>query len=129
MYRVTFLRHIITRPEGPSLDDVWLEMEAELPFAPVPWVGYTRGENEISPQSIGYDIDRDRFYLLDQDETEYVDAIRNDAPNRRSLDEIVEDHTRNGWRVIGCRVPGEGEEGGPGTCPETSDGGAGSPPR
>ncbi len=126
MYRVTFLRHIITRPEGPSLDDVWLELEAELPFAPVPWVGYTRGENdEISPQSIGYDLDKERFYLLDQDETEYADAVRNDAPNRRSLDEIVEEHVGRGWHVIGCRVPEEGEEGE--ACPETSDGGG--PPR
>ena len=93
----------------------------------MPWVGYTWGENEISPQSIGYDLDRDRFYLLDQDETEYVDALRNDAPNRRSLDEIVEDHTRLGWRLIGCDIPEEGEAGGRDTCPETSDGGA--PPR
>ncbi len=120
MYRVTFLRHVIVNPEGPGLDDVWLEIEVELPFAPVPWVGYTMGENEISPQSVGYDIDRDRFYLLDQDETEYVDAIRNKAPNRRSLDEIVDDHVRRGWRVIGCRVPGEGE-GGPDACPDTGD--------
>ncbi len=58
-----------------------------------------------------------------------MDAIRNDAPNRRPLDEIVEDHTRNGWRVIGCRVPEEGEEGGRDTCPETSDGETESPPR
>lgn len=122
MYHVTFLRHIIVHPEGPSLDDVWLELEAELPFAPMPWVGYTLGENEISPQSVGYDIDRDRFYLLDQDETEYVEALRNDALPRRSLDEIVEDHSRRGWRLIGCRVPGEGEEGAD-TCPETSDSG------
>ncbi len=125
MYHVTFLRHIIVNPDGPSLDDIWLEMEAELPFAPVPWVGYTRGENEISPQSIGYDLDRERFYLLDQDETEYVDAIRNDALPRRSLDEIVQEHVDRGWRVIGCRVPEEGE-GGADTCPETSDGGAGT---
>lgn len=127
MYQVTFLRHILTHPEGPSLDDVWLELEAELPFAPVPWVGYTQGENEISPQSIGYDLDRDRFYLLDQDETEYVDAIRNDALPRRSLQEIVEDHIARGWHAIGCRIPGEGEEAD--TCPDTSDGGAGSSSR
>jgi len=119
MYQVTFLRHIITRPEGPSLDDVWLELEAELPFAPMPWVGYTQGENEISPQSIGYDIDRDRFYLLAQDETEYVDAIRNEAPNRRTLDAIVEDYVSRGWRVAGCSVPEEGEESD--TCPEPGD--------
>jgi hypothetical protein len=119
MYHVTFLRHIIVNPEGPSLDDVWLELEADLPFAPVPWVGYTLGENEISPQSVGYDIDRDRFYLLDQDETEFVDAIRNNSPASRSIDEIVADHTRLGWRVIGCRVPGEGEEPAD-TCPDTT---------
>ena len=128
MYHVTFLRHILVNQDGPSLDDVWLEMEAELPFAPMPWVGYTRGENEISPQSIGYDLDRERFYLLDRDETEYVDAIRNDALPRRSLDEIVQEHVDRGWRVIGCRVPEEGEDGAD-TCPETSDGGAGTPPR
>jgi hypothetical protein len=126
MYHVTFLRHIIVNPEGASLDDVWLELEAELPFAPVPWVGYTVGENEISPQSVGYDIDRDRFYLLDQDETEYVDGIVHDSPNRRPLDEIVQDHVRRGWTVIGCRIPGE--EGGHDTCPETG-GGGGPPPR
>ncbi len=56
-----------------------------------------------------------------------MDAIRNDAPNRRSLEEIVEDHIRQGWRVVGCRVPEEGEGGGPDTCPETSDGGAAPP--
>lgn len=121
MYHVTFLRHILVDPAGPGLDDVWLELQVELPFAPVPWIGYTLGENEISPQSVGYDIDRDRFFLLDQDETEYVDAVRNAAANRRSLDEIVDDHVRRGWHVIGCRVPAEGEEGRD-TCPDTGDG-------
>jgi len=121
MYRVTFLKHIRVHPDGPSMDDVWLELEAELPFAPMPWVGYTVGENEISPQSIGFDIDRDRFYLLDRDETEYVDAVRNEASNRRSLDEIVEDYTDRGWRLVGCNVPAEGEENGD-ECPATTDG-------
>ncbi len=121
MYRVTFLKHIRVRPDGPSLDDIWLELEAELPFAPMPWVAYTLGDNEISPQSIGFDIDKDRFYLLDRDETEYVDAVRNDAVNRRSLDAIVEDYTERGWHLIGCRIPDEGEEDGD-ECPATTDG-------
>jgi hypothetical protein len=120
MHQATFLKHIIVRPEGPSTDDIWLELETELPFAPTPWVGYTLGDNEISPQSVGFDIDRQRFYLLDQDETEYVDAIRNNAVNRRSLDDIVQDYRERGWRVIDCRVAegdGKGDE-----CPATSDG-------
>jgi hypothetical protein len=79
-----------------SSNDVWLEIEIDIPYPPFMGLVVLKGDIEVTIKSIMWDSDKKEYLCYDEEDKELYTSH---TGNSREISKIVKEYTDMGWNI------------------------------
>ncbi len=96
--KVILIKHIHSCFAGVSSEDIYLEREFDLPFAPYPNMYINYGDFEAHIKAVSYLIEKREFRCYCEEDKEIYDAQLYHKEHR-DIKEIVKEYEEIGWEI------------------------------